>query len=170
MAAPKFLQLLNGIATAVVAATVGGVGSANQIPSLDNGGLLPMSMMPAGIGADVVTCVASEALAAGAMVNLYTNAGAVNARNADSSAAAGGKKVSGFVIAAVSSGGTATVYRTGQNTGVTGLTPGADYWLAAGGAVSTSPDTASGHTTQYVGVALSATVLDVQPTAPIGNA
>lgn len=171
MAAPRFLQLLtSGFSQAVSAAVVGGASSANQIVGTNNAGILDISLMPAGIGADVVSVPATEALAAGALVNIYNNSGTASARNADSSSAAGGKKISGFVLAAVASGGTATVYRSGQNTGVTGLTPGADYWLSTGGGVSTTPDTASGHTTQYAGTAISATVLDVQPLAPIGNA
>lgn len=170
MAAPKFLQAIAGVVTSVTAAVVGGAGSANQVPALNNAGVFDISMMPAGIGADVVTATASEALSAGALVNLWSNSGALGARNADSSAAAGGKKISGFVLAAVASGDTASVYRSGQNSALTGLTPGADYWLGTAGAVTTAPDTASGHTTQFAGTATAAGVLDVQPGAPIGNA
>jgi hypothetical protein len=114
---------------------------------------------------------ASEDLAAGALVNLYTVSGVVTARNADGSVASGGKKVSGFVLSAVASGGTAAVYRTGLNTAVTGLTPGADYYLgiSPGTLTMTAPST-SGQTQQYVGVAISATSIDVEPAPFIGIA
>lgn len=170
MAAPKFLQAIAGIISTVTAAVVGGAGSANQLVATNGAGLLDISFMPAGIGADVVTATATEALSAGALVNLWNNSGVLGARNADSSSASGGKKVSGFVLAAVASGGTASVYRSGQNSALTGLTPGADYWLSTAGAATTTPDTASGRTTQFVGTATAAGVLDVQPGAPIGNA
>ncbi|MCJ2072413.1 hypothetical protein MKK75_27085 [Methylobacterium sp. J-030] len=170
MAAPKFLQAIAGVVTSVTAAVLGGAGSANQLVATNASGLIDPSFLPAGQGADIVTAPASEALSAGALVNLWSNAGALAARNADSSSASGGKKISGFVLAAVAQGGTASVYRSGPNTAVTGLTPGSDYWLGAAGAAASSPDTASGHTTQYAGTATAAGVLDVQPGAPIGNA
>ena len=114
---------------------------------------------------------ASENLAAGALVNLYTASGVVTARNADASVSSGGKKVSGFVISAVASGGTAAVYRTGLNTSVSNLSPGADYYLGTSpGTLTTTPPSASGQTQQYVGVAISATSIDIEPASFVGIA
>ncbi|MGX5777505.1 hypothetical protein [Methylorubrum zatmanii] len=85
---------------------------------------------------------ASEALAAGAQVNLWSNGGVLSARNADASAANGGKRSDGFVIGAVSSGASATVYRSGgPNTGLSGLTVSADYYLGTGGQVTATQNT-----------------------------
>lgn len=171
MAAPRFLQKLAGGFQEVVATVLGGAGNGEKIVSTNVSGLLDISLFPAGIGADVVTVPASEALAAGAAVNLWTNAGATNARNADASTATGGKKLDGFVIAAVASGASATVYRNGLNTGLSGLTPGADYYLGTtAGTFTATPPSAAGQTLQYAGKAITATSLDVQPGPFVGLA
>lgn len=167
MAAPKFLQNVLGVATSVVAAVLGGASAANQIVATNAAGVIDPSFLPAGIGADIVTGTASEALAGGALVSFYTNAGAFSVRNADAGTPTAGKRASGFVLAAVASGSVASVYRSGMNTQLSGLTPGADYFLGATGAVTANPPTASGTTSQYIGTALSATVLDVQIQPPI---
>ncbi len=160
----RFVQRISGILTDIAAAVVA---TANSVVATNASGTIDPSFFPAGFGADVVTATASEALAAGAMVNIWNNAGAVAARNADSGTGSAGKKTSGFVLAAVASGTVANIYRSGMNTSLTGLTPGADYFMGASGAVTTTPTSASGTTSQYVGTAVSATVLDVQPQTPI---
>jgi len=162
MATPKFLRLLTGRPTEAIAAAVGGVGSAEQVVSTNAAGTIDPTFFPAGIGADMIVVPASEALAAGNQVNLWTNAGATNARKADGSTV--GKQSHGFVLAAVASGANATVYRSGQDTAVTGLTVG-DAWLSATvpGGVQAAPPTGSGQTVQRVGQAITATLLDVQP-------
>ncbi len=160
----RFVQRVAGVLTDLAAAVVA---TSNSIVATNAAGTIDPSFMPAGFGADVVTATASEALAAGAIVNLWSNAGAAAARNADSGTGAAGKKASGFVQSAVASGAIANVYRTGMNTGLTGLTPGSDYYLGASGAVTITPPSTSGTTSQYVGTAISATVLDVQPQTPI---
>lgn len=155
MAAPRFLQNIGGFITMTVAVIVGGGGSANQIPALNASGQLDITMMPPGISADVVTCPASEALAAGALVNFWLNAGVVNARNADNTNTS--KPAHGYTIASVSSSGTAIVYSLGQqNTGVTGLTIGSTYFLGTVGAVTTTPPSTAGSLSQEVGIATSA--------------
>ena len=121
-------SLVNGVVKFFSGATAGGASNAAAIPQLDANGLLAPTMFPAGIGNDIVTVVASEALSAGAMVNLWNNAGVANVRNSDSATASAGKKTSGFVLTAFASGATASVYRSGMNTQLTGLTPGADYY------------------------------------------
>jgi len=162
MAASKFLKLSNGRPTEESSVTVGGVGNADRHPVLNASGLLDATMFPAGIGQDIIVVPASEALAAGNQINLWVNAGVTNARKADASTV--GKPSNGFVLAAVSSGANATVYRSGQDTAVTGLTIG-DAWLSATvpGGVQSTPPTGSGQTVQKVGFAVTATLLDVQP-------
>jgi hypothetical protein len=74
--------------------------------------------MPTGIGADTASITASEALAAGDLVNIYDSTGA-KCRKADASTS--GKEAHGFVLAAVESAASATVYFEGSNTQVTGI-------------------------------------------------
>jgi hypothetical protein len=133
-----------------------GAGDANKIPALDAAGRLDQSFMPVGIGADTKIVVASEALAAGDYVNLWDNAGVLNARKADATAV--GKEAHGFVLAAVLSTGNATVYFDGSNTQVAGMTVGADIFLhtTAGAGTATCPST-GGNIAQKIGKALSAT-------------
>ncbi|MGY2052973.1 hypothetical protein [Methylobacterium sp. JK268] len=164
MAAPYFLQRLGRGFTMVYATVTGGVPNANKIVATGSAGTLDPTLFPAGIGQDIANYPTSEALAAGAQVNLYNNSGTLTARNADASAANGGKQSDGFVLSAVTSGGTAAVYRNGGlNTGVTGLTPGSDYWLGTGGAVTATQNTTAGQTDQYIGKASAAGVLDQLP-------
>ena len=169
MAAPKFIQRVNGYLTSVAAAVVGGASSANQLVATNASGVIDASFMPAGVGQDIIVVPASEAIASGGIVNLWNNSSACNARNADSATAACGKKASGFVLAAVAANASASVYRSGQNTGLTGLTPGGDVWLGASGAVTqTVPAETSGTTAQLLGTAVSATNADIQPGVPVG--
>lgn len=166
--ADKYLYNNGGTITEK-AATVTSAGGANagQIVALDGGGHLDSTVMPTGIGADTVSVLASEALSAGNFISLYNNAGTLNARKADGSTT--GKNADGFVLAAVSSGASGTVYLAGQNNQVTGQTPG-PVWLSAstpGTVTNTAPSGTAGQTVQRVGVALSATAIEFRPFAPI---
>ena len=139
--------------------TSAGVADAGKIPALDSAGLLDISLMPVGVGAEVVIAASSENLTAGNFVNLYDNAGTINVRKADATTNA--KPAHGFVLANTTSPASATVYLiSAKNTGVTGLTVGLDYYLGttAGGVVSTAPS-ASGNIVQFLGRAISATSL-----------
>lgn len=142
-------------------ATVTSAGGANagQVVALDSGGHLDSTVMPTGVGLDTVSIVASEALSAGNLVNIYNNAGTPNCRKADASAANAGKIAHGFVLAAVSSGANATIYLGGQNTQLSALTAG-DVFLSTAGGVSVTAPSTSGYTVQRVGVAISATAVD----------
>lgn len=147
--------------------TSAGAGDAGKIVGLDATGRLDNTMMPVGIGADIKTVLASENLAAGDLVNLWTDSGAIKVRKADASTS--GKEAVGFVLAAVTSGNNATVYFDGTITGLTGLTPGTKYYLSAstpGGEVTTAPTT-SGNVVQEVGYALSATELTFEPQSSV---
>jgi hypothetical protein len=161
MAANKYLALIAGKAKEVFATIVSaGAANANQIVALDSAGKLDQSVMPVGMGAETITgVVASEAIAAGAFVNIYSNAGVLNVRNAN--ATTNGKPATGFVLAAVANGAQATVYLISQtNNQLTGLTIGADYFLStvAGGVTNVAPS-ASGNVVQYLGTAHSTTAL-----------
>lgn len=146
--------------------TSAGAGDAGKVAQLDSTGRLDSSMMPVGIGADTATVTASEALAAGDLVNIYNNAGTANVRKADASTS--GKEAHGFVLAAVSNAASATVYFEGTNTQCTGLTPGLQYLsgTTAGKSAAAAP-TGTGKVVQTVGFAISTTALNFQSTPPI---
>jgi len=191
MAAPRFLANIAGrikmLATIVTSA---GAADAEKVPSTNASGYLDPSLLnaatsgnskvlltkadgtidpavlPSGLGVQTKNVLASEALAAGALVNIWPNAGTENVRNAD--ATAEGKEAHGFVKAAVASGATASVYLEGTITGLSGLTPGTRMYLAtsAGAATATSPN-AAGNVSQHIGDALSATEIDFEKAEPI---
>jgi hypothetical protein len=155
------LQLgrLQEIAIESVAATAG-VADASKLVRTGSDGRLDQSLMPVGLGADVLTVTASEALGAGSFVNIYSG----GVRKADASAV--DKECDGFVLDAALSGQPATVYFEGRNTSLTGLTVGARYYLSAlvaGEATTTPPDT-SGNVVQYLGRATEATSLSFEAT------
>lgn len=139
-----------------------GAADAGKLVALDAQGRLDNSMMPVGIGADTALVVASEALAAGDWVNIWNNTGA-RVRKAD---AATQKEVHGFVLAAVTSGGNATVFFEGTNNMVTGQTPGQVFMGNAGVGVAAAP-TAAGSMVQRIGIATSATAVNFERSQPI---
>lgn len=192
MAAPRFLANIAGRVRMVAAIlTSAGAGDAEKIVATNTDGLLDDTLlnaatsgnsivvktqpdgtldpaiMPTGIGADVKNMPASEALAAGDLVNIWNDAGTAKARKAD--ATAEGKEVHGFVKAAVASAATAAVYFEGRITGLTGLTPGARQYLSAAtpGALTATAPSAAGNVVQWVGDAVSATELDFEKANPI---
>jgi hypothetical protein len=169
MAAKKFLRLVSGILTEIAGVvTSAGAGNDGDVPVLDATGKLDVSMMPVGVAAEVKIAVASEALAAGDLVSFWNNAGTLNVRKADGSAA--GKPAHGFVLAGFASLASATVYLPSQtNTQKSALTPGATYWLdiTTPGAVTATAPTGAGKVSQVVGWALTATELVFEPLHPI---
>ena len=161
--ADKYISQSSGALTEIEATTTSaGAGNAGDIIALDSGGLIDPSMIP---GESVLEVEASENLAAGDLVNLHDSTG-IKVRKADATTT--GKEAIGFVNAAVTSGNTATVYTTGSNTGVSGLTVGAIYYLdtTAGGVTSTAPS-GSGNVAQQVGAAVGATELTFFRGTPI---
>jgi len=163
MAAKKYLSNLAGRIQEVIA-TIVSAGAANDgdLVALDSTGRLDTSVMPVGIAPEVTNAPASENLTGGNLVNVWNDSGTVRVRKADATTA--GKEANGFVLAAVTSGATATVYHEGKNTGVSGLTPGARYYLSttAGGVVSTAP-TGSGNVVQFIGHTTAAGELLFEP-------
>lgn len=142
-----------------------GAGDAGKLAALDGAGRLSSTMMPAGFGDDTVIVVASEALSAGDVVNIWNDAGTPKVRKADATTA--GKEAHGFVLASVSSGANATVYFEGQNTSVSGLTAGPVFLSTTAGGVTNTAPSGSGNVVQRVGFATSATAINFQSNDPI---
>lgn len=139
--------------------------SPNKLVMTGADGRLDISVLPVGVGADTAVIPASEALAAGDLVNIWSNSGTANVRKADASTA--GKEAHGFVLAAVASGQPATVYFEGTNTQMTGLTPGRQYLSTTPGKTSATAPTGAGQVVQVVGFAVSATAMNFQSRTPI---
>lgn len=160
MAAPRYLNIVSGVPTQVAASESTG---AEVIIATGAGGTIDPSFLPPGVGVEVISLVASEALSAGALVNVYNNAGTPNCRNAN--ATASGKEAHGYVIASVSSSGTATVYLTGRIAALAASVANAgDLYLSttAGQATLTAPATV-GNIVQQVGFAYSTTAAQFNP-------
>lgn len=165
MAAKKYLSMVSGLITEIAGiVTSAGAGDDGKFPVLDATGKLDNSFMPPGIGADTQVITASEALAAGDLVNVWNSTGA-KVRKAD--ATVSGKEAHGFVLAAVLSSGAATVYFEGSNTGVTGLTPGVQYLQTTAGTAGATPPSGSGNVVQRVGFATAAAVLNFNSEEPV---
>src|SRR4029077_4632052 len=104
-----------------------------------------------------------EALSAGDFVNLF-NASGLTARRADAGTA---RRAHGYVKAAVTAGGGATVYFEGPNDQVAGYTPGATVFLGAAGAATETPPSAAGAIVQVLGVAVGAGEINFEPAEPV---
>ena len=146
--------------------TSAGAGDAGKIVALDSSGKLDNSVMPSGIGVDTEVMASSENLAAGDLVNIWNDSGTRKARKADAS---NGRRAHGFVLSGTTSPANATVYLSGDITGLTSLTPGVAYYLSgatAGTITSTAPST-SGYISQEIGVAVSTTAIAFEQQQPI---
>ena len=166
MAGNKYIANTAGTLTEVASIqTSAGAGDAGKIPAVDSTGRLDSTFMPVGIAPDTASIVSSENLAAGDFVNIHDVAGAFRVRKADATVT--GKFAHGFVLAAVTSPAAAQVFFEGQNTQVSGATPG-DRFLSttAGGHTATAPS-AAGQVVQRIGVAVSATVINFEPGVPV---
>ena len=162
-----YLKLSGGVPTDINAnITSAGAADAGKIVKLDASGKLDVTVMPVGLTPEARTMQASEALAAGDLVNFW-NSGGPRMRKADATSA--GKEAHGFVLAAVASAASGTVYpEENVLTGLSGLTPGARQFLATtAGTRSETPPATSGQAVQIVGVALSATEMLFRPETPI---
>ena len=159
--ADKFLKQDGGNLAEVEATAVStGAENAGDIIALDAGGQLDVSLMPTGIGADTSGIVASEAIAAGDFVNIYDDAGTAKIRKADGSTQ---KPVHGFVKSGLAIGETGLVYFEGNNNQIAGATVGPVYLSAttAGGFTSVPPS-GTGEIVQHVGIAVSATQINME--------
>lgn len=147
----------------ILGATVSSV--ANKVVKLDGSGRLDVTVMPVGFGTDTASIVASEALLAGDLVNIWNNASVANVRKADANAA--GKDAHGFVLAGVAALASATVYFEGTNTQCTALVPGQQFLSVTAGKPAATAPTGAGKVVQRVGFAISATALNFSGTDPI---
>lgn len=156
-----YINTTNGQITEREAITTSaGAGDAGKIPATDGSGRLDLSFMPTGVGPDTQTITASEALAAGDLVNVHDSSGA-KVRKADATAV--GKEAHGFVLASVSNGASATVYFEGSITGLSSLTAGNMFLSTTPGVATSTPPSGSGNVVQKIGVATSATTLNFEP-------
>lgn len=150
--------LVNGLSTST------GAPDAGKLIETDSSGRIDPTLMPVGVGAATQSIVASEALTAGNLVNIFDNAGTPNVRRAD---ATNGRQANGFVLANVASAASAVVYKTGSNTSLTSLVPGTLYFLGTSpGTVSATRPTTVGQIVQEVGYAETATSLLFEFDAP----
>lgn len=151
------------LAQKVATVTSSGVSNAGEIVALDSNGKLSTTVMPDGIGADVVSIVASEALSADTLVNIYNDTGTAKARKADCS---NGRRAMGYVKASYDSAATAIIYKEGTIVG-SSLTIGEPVFLSTNGATTQTPVSTSGYLHQEMGVAMSATEIEFEPQTPI---
>jgi hypothetical protein len=94
--------------------TSSGSGQAGKIVALDSSGKLDPSVVPAGAGGESVQSItATEAMDAGAWVNIYNNAGSPAIRKALAQDTT--KNAHGFIKASVGAGSPANVYKGGDN-------------------------------------------------------
>ena len=166
MAGDKFLTLgASGITEVAGTDSSAGAGNAGDIVALDANGKIALNMMPSGLGPATKSIVASEAITAPALVNIWNDAGTPKIRKAD---AATNKPANGFILASVASAASADVYFEGEVTGMSGLTAG-KVWLSATvpGSVQATIPTTSGHIAQAIGWATSASTIDFEPAEPI---
>ncbi len=136
--------------------TSGGAGDASKLAQTDASGRFDQSLMPVGVVPDVFVTTASGAHSAGDYV--YVTSGGLAAR---ASAAAAGNAAIGFVLAASAPAAAATVYFSGRNTAVTGLTVGSRYYLSDStpGGSTLTPVTGSTKLHQLLGYAITTTSL-----------
>lgn len=171
MAAQKFLALVAGRIKEITSIiTSAGAGDEGKLVALDASGKLDASVLPTGIGANVIVLPASENLAANDLVNIWNDGGVAKVRKAD--ATAEGKEVHGFVKAGVASPANASIYLSGNTiTGLTGLTPGARQYLSTTpGLITSTAPSASGNVSQMVGIASNSTTIIFEPEEPISVA
>lgn len=162
MAGEKFIQHdAAGGLLEVIAKQVGGAGSENKIPSLDASGRLDATMMPTGIGAETSSLEAFGNLAAGDLVNVFSDGGVMKVRLADASSAVA--PANGFVLSAFTTGQTALVYWGGLNSAITGATAGPNYLSTTPGKITTVAPSASGNIVQRIGWAITATNMFFTP-------
>jgi hypothetical protein len=143
--------------------TSAGAADAGKPVALNNSGEIDSSMLP-NQDADSTTLPASENLAAGDLVNIWSDSGTLKVRKADATSSA--KRADGYVLAGVTSPANAEVFHDGAITGLTSLTVGGRYYLSAtagGLTIEASVPTTTGNLIQFVGQAVSATKLLYQP-------
>jgi len=167
MAGKKYIKL-NTVGNLEQEASVdvsAGAGDATKIVALDANGLISRTMIPT---TPARTFTASEAIAAGAFVNIWDSTG-TKVRNADASGGVA-KGADGVAVSAISNAASGIIDLDDLIIGgLVGLTVGAYYFLDAvtPGAITATPPTTAGHIVQKVGKAISTTELAVEIDDPI---
>jgi hypothetical protein len=167
MAIQKFVTLSAGNHKLVDGGvqTSAGAGDSGKLPALDSSGRLDSSFLPVGIGADTAAIATSESLSAGKFVNIWNNSGSPAVRLADATTV--GKEAHGFVLSSFTHPATATVYFEGSNNSITSAVAGNVFLSTTpGGFTSTAPST-TGNVVQKLGVAVSATTINVEFSDPV---
>lgn len=128
MAANKYFGLVGNKLKEIFASNTS---AANAIGAMDATGRFDISMMPVGVGAEVVVCPAFEALVAGDFVNLFLSGGVIKAQKA--SAVNNTKPAKGFILTSQPTpGANCTVFLISNiNTAVSGLAIGTEYFLSS---------------------------------------
>lgn len=164
MPAKKYLELNNQHRPAEKAATVqsAGVANAGDLVGLGDDGKLDPTVLPPGLGETVYSVIASEALNAGDFVQIFDDGGTPKARKADATTV--GKECFAYVLDNANLAETVNVHYEGVNSALTGLTPGASYYLATtAGAATNTPPSAAGSVVQFLGRAISTSELMFEP-------
>lgn len=161
----KYLNLdqLTGIETLEQGvSSSAGSADAGKIVVLDAQGRFDVSMLPVGVGPDVTTAPASEALSSGNYVNFWVDSGVVKVRLADGS---NGRTAQGFVKSSVAIAGTAIVFHEGPNDQLSTIVAGSPYFLGTLGTVTTTPRTTGIH--QLLGWGVGTTTVNTELDRPI---
>jgi hypothetical protein len=166
MAGNKYLSLNGGVTTEVAASQTSG---ANVIVALDATGKLNQNMMPAGMGPEMESIMASEVIAGGDFVNKFNDSGTTKVRKADANSSV--KEADGFSLTGAGSGNMCDVYALGGalNNQMSGMTKGARQFLSdanPGKTIEIAP-VGTGKILQSLGRATSATELVPYYTEPI---
>lgn len=129
------------------------VGTAGRVLT-DNGASDPTFQAPTATP-NTITVLASASIAAGALVNIYDNAGTANIRPADNTSSS--TPANAFAPSAISSAASGIVVPFhGPISGLSGLTPGTNYFLGTSGGLTTTAPSTSGDVIQTVGIAITA--------------
>ncbi len=170
----RFAENTSGIIAAIVSCIQASGGAVKSYPSNTAGIIqalidLQITLSGGGSGAQSVATllptIAGEDIAKGDAVYISTADGKVfKTTNINSKEKA---TLLGLAKADASANSPLTVVARGPLEGLTGLLVGREYFLSTNGGISTTAPTGGGVYSTFVGQALSATVIDVQPVAPI---
>ncbi|WP_373078708.1 hypothetical protein [Zhongshania sp.] len=148
------------------AQTSSGAADADRLVATGSDGYIDPTLLPPGID-DAKTVVASEAISAGDLINIFDDAGTPKARKADGSTYS--KRAMGYALDSITLAASGRIRLDGIVTGLSGLTIGAKYYLSAAtpGSVTTTAPVAVGAIVQSVGEAVSATELSFERGEPV---
>ena len=168
----RYAENTAGIIAAITACVVAAGGTVMSYPSNTAGVIQALVDLQRALGSGTagpgvavrIPMTAGEAISAAKAVYLAADGLVYMATNTSGLAAA---NVLGLSQQSAAAGESLTVVARGPVNGLTGLTVGSDYFLTAGGALSSVAPVGSGTYLTMVGQAISATSLDVQPMSPI---